>query len=60
MDKKVYESTRYQNIYRHKKNKNYIVMISKPTKTSISSIDGKKIIRLERIGNEKAIDGNSE
>lgn len=47
MDKKVYESTRYQNIYRHKKNKNYIVMISKPTKTSISSIDGKKIIRLE-------------
>ena len=24
MDKKVYENTRYQNIYRHKKNKNYI------------------------------------
>lgn len=47
MDKKVYENTRYQNIYRHKKNKNYIIMISKPVKTSISRIDGKKIMRLE-------------
>ncbi len=47
MDKKVYENTRYQNIYRHKKNKNYIIMISKPVKTSISRIDNKKIIKIE-------------
>lgn len=47
MDKKVYENTRYQNIYRHKKNKNYIIMISKPVKSSISRIDGKKIMKLE-------------
>ena len=47
MDKKVYEKTRYQNIYRHKTNKNYIIMMSKPVKTSIASIDGKKIMKLE-------------
>lgn len=47
MDKNVYERTRYQNIYRHKKNKNYVIMISKPVKTSISRIDGKKIFDLE-------------
>ena len=47
MDKKVYEKTRYQNIYRHIKNKNYIIMMSKPVKTSIASIDGKKIMKLE-------------
>lgn len=47
MDLKTYERTRYQNIYRHIKNKNYVVMMSKPVKTSISRIDGKKIIRLE-------------
>lgn len=47
MDTKVYEKTRYQNIYRHKKNKNYLVMISKPVKSSISNIDGKKILKLE-------------
>ncbi len=47
MDTKVYEKTRYQNIYRHKKNKNYVIMVSKPVKTSISSIDGKKIMKLE-------------
>lgn len=47
MDKKVYEKTRYQNIYRHKINKNYIIMMSKPVKTSIASIDGKKIMRIE-------------
>lgn len=44
MDKKVYEKTRYQNIYRHKKNKNYVIMMSKPVKTSISRVDGKKIM----------------
>lgn len=47
MDKKVYEKTRYQNIYRHKKNKNYVIMISKPVKTSIANIEGKKIMKLE-------------
>ena len=47
MNTKVYEKTRYQNIYRHKKNKNYLVMISKPVKSSISTIDGNKILKLE-------------
>lgn len=47
MDKKIYESTRYQNIYRHKKNKNYVIMISTPVKTSISRIDGKKIMEIK-------------
>ena len=47
MNLKVYEKTRYQNIYRHKKNKNYIVMMSKPVKTSISKIDNRKIITIE-------------
>ena len=47
MDKKVYEKTRYQNIYRHKKNKNYVIMMSKPVKTSISRIDKKKIMTVE-------------
>lgn len=47
MDKKVYEKTRYQNIYRHKKNKNYVIMMSKPVKTSIATIDGKKIMKIE-------------
>ena len=47
MDLKTYERTRYQNIYRHKKNKNYVVMISTPVKTSISRIDGKKIDKLD-------------
>jgi len=47
MNLKVYEKTRYQNIYRHKKNKNYLIMISKPVKTSISSIDGKKIYSID-------------
>lgn len=47
MDLKKYEKTRYQNIYRNIKNKNYIVMMSKPVKTSIATIDGKKILKLE-------------
>ena len=47
MDMKVYEKTRYQNIYRNKKNKNYVIMMSKPVKTSISKIDGKKILTIE-------------
>ena len=47
MNMKVYEKTRYQNIYRHRKNKNYMIMISKPVKTSISKIDGKRILSIE-------------
>lgn len=47
MNLKVYEKTRYQNIYRHKKNKNYIVMLSKPVKSSIATIDGEKIFKIE-------------
>lgn len=43
MNKKIYEKTRYQNIYRHIKNKNYIIEISKPRKTSISDYNGQKI-----------------
>lgn len=42
MDKKRYSKTRYQNIYKNIKNKNYIVSISTP-KTTLSTIDGKKI-----------------
>lgn len=47
MNLNVYEKTRYQNIYRHKQNKNYVIMISTPVKTSISKIDGKKIVKLD-------------
>ena len=47
MNSKVYEKTRYQNIYRHKKNKNYVIIISKPVKTSIATVDGKKINKME-------------
>ena len=47
MNLKTYEKTRYQNIYRHKKNKNYLVMVSKPVKTSISLYKGDKILKLE-------------
>lgn len=46
MDLNRYEKTRYQNIYRHKKNKNYMITISNP-KTSISTINGKKIYDIE-------------
>lgn len=47
MNLKVYEKTRYQNIYRHKKNKNYIVKINTPIDSTISNINGEKIIKLE-------------
>lgn len=47
MNKKVYRKTRYQNIYQHIKNKNYVVEISKPVKTSISRINGEKILKIE-------------
>lgn len=47
MDLKTYEKTRYQNIYRHKKNKNYLVRINKPVRTSITLLNGERILRLE-------------
>ncbi|MCI8575817.1 MAG: site-specific integrase [Bacilli bacterium] len=47
MDMKVYRKTRYQNIYQHIKNKNYVISMSKPVKTSISRIDNKKIATLD-------------
>ena len=47
MDLKLYSRTRYQNIYKHNKNKNYIVMINKPVKTSIAKVNGKKIYKIE-------------
>lgn len=50
---KVYEKTRYQNIYRHKKNKNYIIMISSPVKTSIAKLNGEKIFDIEVAKNYK-------
>lgn len=46
MDLKRYEKTRYQNIYRNKKNKNYVIMLSNP-KTSISIVNGKKIFDID-------------
>lgn len=46
MNKDVYEKTRYDNIYRHKKNKNYIIRIRK-TNTSISKINDEKIYDIE-------------
>ncbi len=46
MDLKIYEKTRYQNIYRNKKKKNYIIQLTEP-KTTISSLNGNKILKLE-------------
>lgn len=47
MDMKIYKKTRYQNIYQHRKNGNYVISASKPIKTSISKIDKKKIFLIE-------------
>ena len=47
MNLKVYKKTRYQNIYQHIKNKNYVISISKPEKTSIAEIDGTKIYDID-------------
>lgn len=47
MNLKVYKKTRYQNIYQHIKNKNYVIAISKPEKTSIAEIDGVKIYDID-------------
>ena len=46
MDKKIYSKTRYQNIYKNKKNGNYIISISNP-KTTISKFDDKKIYDID-------------
>lgn len=47
MNTKIYEKTRYQNIYRNIKNKNYIIMMSVPVKTSIATFNGKKIYDID-------------
>lgn len=47
MNLKVYKKTRYQNIYQHIKNKNYVISISRPEKTSIAEIDGAKIYDID-------------
>ena len=47
MDLKKYKKTRYQNIYKSVKSGNYVVMINKPVKTSISRINGEKIFKIE-------------
>mgnify|MGYP004728839037 CR=1 FL=1 len=47
MNLNIYEKTRYQNIYRNKKNKNYIVKINTPVDSTISIINGEKIFKLE-------------
>lgn len=48
MNKKLYEKTRYQNIWRHIKNKNYVITLNKPVKTSISlNKDGNKIYSID-------------
>lgn len=43
---KYYTKTRYQNIYKHEKNKNYIVTISK-LNTTISKFNGEKIYSID-------------
>ena len=47
MNLNIYEKKRYQNIYRHKKNKNYIVKINTPVDSTISRINEEKILKLE-------------
>jgi len=47
MNMKVYKKTRYQNIYRHIKNGNFVISMSKPIKTSISKIDDRKIFDID-------------
>ena len=44
---KIYEKTRYPNIYRHKKNRNYIIVLSKPKKTTVSKINNDKIFDIK-------------
>lgn len=46
MDMNIYKKTRYQKIYKHK-NGNYVVIVNKPVKSSISRIDGEKIWKIE-------------
>ena len=47
MDKNIYEKTRWENIFRHKKNKNYIVRIANPDTTISRDETGKKIFDSE-------------
>ncbi len=47
MNKNIYKNTRYQNIKQHIKNKNYVIIVNKPVKSSISRINGEKIWKIE-------------
>lgn len=47
MNLKIYEKTRYEKIYRHRKNRNLVITMSKPVKTSISDINGQKIYDID-------------
>ena len=47
MDLNIYEKTRYQNIYRHKKNKNYLIQIKQPKTTISRDRLGNKIFDIE-------------
>lgn len=47
MNTKIYEKTRYQNIFRHKTKKYYVVRLRKPIQTSITLINGKRIMKIE-------------
>ena len=59
MNTKIYEKTRWENIFRHKKNRNYIVRITGDINTSISKDEkGNKILDIEtakRIRDNKVI-----
>lgn len=47
MDKTVYKKTRYENVYQHIYNKNYLITFSKPVKTSVAKIDNEKIYDID-------------
>lgn len=47
MNLNIYEKTRYQNIYRHKKNKNYLIQIKEPKTTISKDRLGNKIFDIE-------------
>ena len=47
MNLNIYEKTRYQNIYRHKKNKNYLIQIKQPKTTISRDRLGNKIFDIE-------------
>lgn len=59
MDLNIYEKTRYQNIYRHKKNKNYLIQIKQPKTTISRDRLGNKIFDIE-VAKSIAINPNTK